>query len=571
MPRPFVEIANGYARDVIAGKIVACKWVKAACQRHVDDLARKDWGYRFSAARAVRVCEFLECMRHIKGAWARKGECLVLEPWQCFLTCVLFGWVNKAGYRRFRIAYIEVARKNAKSTWAAGVLLYLLCADGETGAGVYSAATTRDQARIVFKDAQSMARKEPELCAALGLQVGAHAITVLDSDSTAQPLSAEANTLDGLNVSGAIVDELHAHPTRAVWDVIETATGSRSQPLVIAITTAGFDRSSVCYEQRSYVESVLSAVLARHEGMGYETKGNTHDDETYFGVIYTLDDGDDWQDEANWLKANPNLGVSVYADDIRRLAKKAAQMASAVANFLTKRMNVWVGAETSWMNMLAWNRAAVDFDLAAYRGMPAILAIDLASRVDIAALVGLIVDGDKLVCFSRLYCPEDTIEESANSQYRGWAAAGHLTGTDGPTIDFETIKGEVLEIAKTLNVRMIAFDKWDSTMFQQALTRAGISADIVEVPMNVSAMSAPMKDVEAAVLNGRIKHDGNPTFSWMMANVRAKLDAKDNVYPVKSTNDAKIDGPVALIMAMHCLSRIEASISVYEKRGAIIL
>lgn len=570
--KQYVKIANQYATDVLAGKIEACKWVKAACKRQQEDLARRKFGFRFDVDRAERVCRFIEHLKHVKGRWARKSEQISLEPWQCFIVTTLFGWIDPAGNRRFKTAYIEVARKNAKSTLAAALLLYMLAADGEAGAGVYSAATTRDQARIVFNDAKAMARKNKELCSELGVEVNAHALTVVATDSTASSLSADANSLDGLNVSFAVVDELHAHKTRQVWDVIETATGSREQPLVMGITTAGFDRASICYEQRSYVESIMTGVLHRVGGLGYEVKGTPHDDDSYFGIIFTLDEDDDWQDEATWIKANPNLGVSVFPADIQRLAKKASQMASAVANFLTKRLNVWVGAETSWMNMLAWNKAAApNFSLDEHRGKPAIMAIDLASRVDIAALCGVIVDGEKLVMFSRLYCPEDRVEDSPNSQYRGWADAGHLSATDGAEIDYQQIKDDLLDIAGTLDVRMVAFDKWQATLFQQLLKKSGFEADLVEVPMSVSALSAPMKALESAVLAGRVAHDGNPAMAWMMANVKAKLDKKDNIYPTKSADDAKIDGPVALIMAMHCLARIEDTMSVYEGRGALVL
>lgn len=570
----YVAKANEYIRGVLSGEVAACKWIKAACERQRRDLERTGWEYRFDAEKAERVCEFVECLHHVKGPWAKKTETIKLEPWQCFLLTTLFGWVNSAGHRRFRTAYIEVARKNAKSTLAAGLMLYLLAADGEVGAEVYSAATTREQAKITFNAAKSMVRKDQELRESLGVVVTAQAITAESGESFAKALSSEANTLDGLNISGAIIDELHAHRTREVWDVIETATGSREQPLIVAITTAGFDRSSICFEQKTYVEKVMNSVLAAADGLGYPVTGATHEDETYFGAIYTLDEGDDWQDEANWPKANPNIGVSVSLDDMRRLARKAAQTSSAVSNFLTKRMNVWVGAETAWMNMVAWNRAALPaFEIEEYRKRPVILALDLASQIDIAALVGLIVlPGEQMVSFGRFYCPEDRVEESDNASYRGWAANGHLIDTEGVEIRFESIMEDLREIARVLDVRMVAFDKWQATKFRQDMEREGFDPNnLIEVPMNYQGLSGPMKDLETAVLAGRLKHDGNPAMAWMMSNVKAKPDNKENIYPVKDTSAAKIDGPVALMMAFHCLPRIADSISVYETRGALVL
>lgn len=569
----YVGRANQYIADVLTGKVPACKWVKAACERQRQDLKRKKWKYRFDKNKANQVCDFIECLHHIKGKWARAGKEIRLEPWQCFILTTVFGWVDARGLRRFRIAYTEVARKNAKSTIAAGLLLFLLAADQEMGAEVYSAATTREQAKIVFLDAQRMARKSSELSRELGISIHAHAIAVHDTDSRAQSLSADAQTLDGLNVHGAVIDELHAHSTRAVWDVIETATGSREQPLILAITTAGFDRSSICFEQRSYVEQILNTVLESAGGLGYPIKGATHQDETYFGIIYTLDEDDDWQNEEVWIKANPNLGVSVFADDLRNMARKAAQMPSAVSNFLTKRMNVWVGAETAWMNMLAWTRRALpEFSVEDFRGRPAILGLDLAARLDIAAVVGVILmPEDKIVTFGKFYCPEDRVEDSDNSQYRGWAAQGHLLDTAGSEIDFSRIMEDIHEVSQVLDVRMLAFDSWQATMLIQQLQRAGVGAEMIEVPMNVKSLSQPMKDLEAAVVSGRLQHDGNPVMSWMMSNVKARVDHQDNLFPVKSTEGAKIDGPVALLTAMHCLERMQGRISVYEDRGFIEL
>ena len=342
-------IANRYARAVVAGKTPACKWVKLACARHLADLERAKrrdpaFPFRFDRKRAGRICRFVELLPHIKGEWAKRGETLRLEPWQTFILACAFGWLRSAdGLRRFRTVYLEIPRKNAKSTLSSALSLYMLALDGEAGADCYSAATKREQAKIVFGDARLMAMRAAEFRLRYGVEVFANSIVMPATGSRLSPLDAEAKTQDGLNVHFVCNDELHAHRTRALYDVLETATGARAQPLIWNITTAGSDRSGICYELRDYLTKILDGVFV---------------DETVFGMIYTLDDGDDWLDPAAWAKANPNLGVSVMPDDMQRLADKARQQPSARNPFLTKRLNVWVNADQAWMDMRAWAACA---------------------------------------------------------------------------------------------------------------------------------------------------------------------------------------------------------------------
>ena len=323
----YFQRARAYAERVTTGVETAGKLERLACQRFLDDLdlrqATDDFPYRFDEAAGARACRFVDLMPHIKGEWAKPvyldGRLtyakLNMEDWQVFKTINLFGWVHvTTGLRRFRRAYEEVARKNAKSTWAAAVLLLLLAADHEAGAQVYSAATTGEQAREVFDVARNMADREPEFKARYGVTVGKHDITIPSTASGAKPLNAEGSTLDGLNIHGTVIDELHAHKTRALFDVIDSATGARSQPLILMITTAGSDRSGICYEQRDYTIKVLNRTLI---------------DETWFGVIFTIDDGDLWHDTAVWRKSNPNFGVSVKEDDMQAACRKALATPSA--------------------------------------------------------------------------------------------------------------------------------------------------------------------------------------------------------------------------------------------------
>lgn len=534
----FVSKALGYARDVVEGRIVACEYVKAACQRQLDDLERLPAkGYRFDHVRAERICAFTSALPHIKGEWAKGNRKLDLEPWQCFILTTVFGWLRPDGTRRFRTAYTEVARKNAKSTISSGVGLYLLCADGESGAEVYSAATTRDQAKIVWEDAKRMTDRTPDL-KGFGVRTLAHAITAPNS-GTFRAVSSEANTLDGLNIHGAIIDELHAHPKRDLWEVIETATGARSQPLIWAITTAGSNRAGICYEQRDYVSKIL--------------KGTVEDD-TYFGIIYTLDEKDDWADESVWIKANPNLGVSVKIDDLRRKAAKALSQTSAQPGFLTKHLNQWINADQAWMDMRRWDACGdPSLKIEDFRGERCWIGADLASKTDLAA-VGVLFERDGMRHLFRFcWAPEEAIEGARNSQYPGWQIEGRLIQTDGATTDFETIGEKIRELAKEYDVRAIGFDPWQALKLLQELQSEGLPVEEVRtVPANISE---PMKQFETDVLNGKIVHEGCPLAAWQVSNVVQHVDHRDNVSPRKERPENKIDLPVAWMTAYHCWIR----------------
>ena len=546
--RNYTTIARQYARDVVAGKVLTCKWVRAACQRQLDDLVRfrgKDSPYRFnpkltdklgkSFAPADNLCAFIERLPHVKGPLA--GQPIHLEPWQIFILTTVFGWVKPDGKRRFRRAYIEVPRGNAKSTLSSALALYMLAADGEGGAEVYSLATTRDQARIVFGDAQTMARQSAGFRSRFGVGVGAHNLHVLASGSKFEALSAEGSTLDGLNIHFGCIDELHAHKTRTVYDVVETGTGKRDNSLLWVITTAGSNRSGICYEIRTFVTRLLDGVL---------------DDDSQFGIVYGLDDADDWTLESSLIKANPNWGISVRPEVLAPLQAKAMQMPSAVNNFKTKHLNEWVNADTAWMDMRAWDRCAdTALDLDAYAGQPCWIGLDLASKTDIAALLLVFahpdIDGGFAV-FGRYYLPEDTVLSNGNSQYAGWMNRGRLTVTPGNVIDFGWIEADLIDFASRFAVQAVAFDPFQATQLSTRMMSEGLP--MIEVRPTVLNFSEPMKTLEALVLQEKLIHDGDPVLGWMASNVVAHLDAKDNIYPRKERPENKIDGIVALIMGI---------------------
>ena len=541
-----IDAMLDYARGVVSERIPACHWVRMATQRFLDDLqrAKKDnWPYRFDDGRAWRVIYFLEALPHVKGQWARRQERLTLGGWQKFIVGQAFGWVHKdTGLRRFRTVYIEVPRKNAKSTLTAGICVYMVGLDGEAGSEVYSAATKRDQARIVFDDARQMVLRSPPLAKRYGIEAKSHSILQESTNSKFIPLSSDSSSLDGLNIHFSAVDEVHAHKNRGLYDVLESGTGSRDQSIIWNITTAGSNKIGICYELRTYLTKVLDGLI---------------EDDTFLGVIYTIDENDDWLDKKSWQKANPNYGVSVLPADVERLATKAAATPAAQANFLTKRLNIWVNANAPWMDMLAWDLcrdASIRPDH--FRDCPCFLGLDLASRVDPAALVAVFVRDEKFYVFGWYYMPEDTVMTNAtttHAHYVGWAREDKLTIIPGPVIDQDVLEADILQLNEVYDVQSLAYDPWQATQLARNLHANGVNT--VEVRPGVKNFSEPMKQLEGYVKERRIVHDGNPVLTWMASNVIAHLNAKDEIYPRKEVASSKIDGIIALIM---CINRILA-------------
>jgi phage terminase large subunit-like protein len=554
---PHVARALEYAESVAAGKTLACRWTRLACERQLNDLDRwksKEDPFAFDPKSAERVCDIVGRFPHIKGIWAQHRKRIELEPWQEFVIACVFGWKAVAtGGRRFRVVYIEVPRKNAKSTLTSAVGLYLVACDGEHGAHVVSAANTRDQAKIVFTDAQAMARREEGFRSRFGVEVLAHVIAAPDTASKFEALSAEYSNLDGLNLHAALIDELHAHPTRGVWDVLETATGSRLQSLIWAITTAGVNRASVCYDQRSHLTQILEGAVT---------------DENYWGVIYTRDDGDDPFEEETWIKANPNYGVSIYPDTMRSMASRAQCMPSMQAAFLTKHLDIWVNADTAWLPPGAWDKCAEPrLDLSDFEREPCYVGIDLALRSDIAALMLAFPPApgrDWWAVFGRYYLPEQTVMRSEHMHYQGWEAAGILTATPGAVTDFDYILANVEDFAARFSFIEIALDPYHAGPLVAAFEKRGLPKP-VEIRQNARNMSPAMVELEGLVIARRVRHDGDPMLSWMISNVRAHRSG-DLIQPRKDSDEKKIDGATALLL---CIGRAMRREPVADYTGGV--
>lgn len=535
---PHVDAGLQYARDVVAGRTLACKWVRLACKRQLDDLTRwdgvKDAPYYFDRNAAERICRFKELMPHVKGIWARQREKLHLEPWQCFIDTTLFGWKRTAdGLRRFREAYEEIPRKNGKSCFVAPLGLYMLTEDGEEGAEVYSGATTEKQAWEVYGPARLMALRAEGFTDHYGVDVRAKNMNILRTASKFEPLIGDPG--DGASPHCAIVDEYHEHDGPRLYDTMITGMGARSQPLMVVITTAGFNLGGPCYDMRLRVQKVLD---------------NTLQDDELFGIIYTIDDGDDWQSEESLRKANPNYGVSVRADYLQSQLRKAIQNPSKQNTFKTKHLNVWCNARSAWMNMATWERQAdAELRIEDFAGEPCWFALDLASKLDLNAAAYLFKRGEHFYLFADFWLPTGALESVVNADiYRGWSTAGWITLTDGGMVDYDAIEERIKERAKLLTPIEMPYDPFQAAQLVTHLADEGIP--MVEFGATVKNFSEPMKQLEALVASGKLHHNGNPVLTWCMSNVVCHTDAKDNVFPRKDRAEYKIDGAVAAIMAM---------------------
>ena len=549
-----VGAAETYIDNVIAGKVVACRYMRLMCERHRRDLASgAERGLSFDAKAAQHVIDFFRFLRHSKGQWA--GRVIELEPWQQAVLWVLFGWYRADGTRRFRTSYWEIARKNGKSTIAAGIGLYLMVGDGEAGAEVYSAATKRDQARITHQEATRMVKASPSL--RKRVTCFRDNLHVKDTATKFEPLGRDSDSMDGLNVHGAIVDELHAHRSDEVWGVLETGTGSRRQPLMFAITTAGFNQSSFCFQLRDYCIKVLEGIVQ---------------DDSFFGAIFTLDEGDEWTDEANWVKANPNLGISVKWDDLRDKAKKAREIGSALTHFKTKHLNLWTNAAELWISPDKWKACGGSVDLASLAGRTCYGGLDLSNTLDITAWILVFPpygDDEKYTVLCRFWAPEERIRERARHDrvpYDAWERAGLIEATPGEVIDYEFIYAQIDRDAQEFDIKAVGFDRWGAAEVYLRAEKAGLA--MVQVGQGFAGMSPPMKKLEELIVGGHLAHGDNPTLTWMAHNLVAVKDPAGNIKPDKRRSREKIDGMVALIMALDRATRHdpEAGRSVYEEQ-----
>lgn len=577
--RDYFKVSLQYCDDVRTGVRIAGKLEKLAVKRFLNDLSRSGFKkesvddetqqllkklrfksdqpdvtfeYQLDLERAHHACFFIETCPHVKGTLAKINKdgsrnLLIMEGWQVFATFNMFGWINYEGFRRFIYSYVEVAKKNGKSTWVAAIGLYMAFIDGEMGAEVYAAATSREQANIVFGDAKQMVDFSPFMRQRFGIETSQYSIYQPTTNSYFKALSQDrGGTKDGLNVHCAINDELHAHKTADMYDITTNGMASRDQPLGLTITTAGNDQTGVCYRERTIVVAVLQG---------------KSDHERYFGMIFCLDRGDDWKDPKNWAKANPNYGISVKPDYLQSIFEKCKISPSNEAIFRQKHLNEWVGAVDGWISESVWEAAYNEIEQTDFKGVVGFGGYDLASLLDLASF------GDwrpKLVngkvhwhIFAKSYINERVIEskqaingEKRPDDYPVWRDQGFLIETPGAATDFNRIQEDILQHHIEYPFFQLGHDPYHAQQLTSNLIEQGL--DVVEIAQRVQFLSPAMRWIEMLLAEGRLHHNGDPVLKWCVLNVVVKEDAKEFIFPRKISAAKKIDAAVGMIIGAAC-------------------
>lgn len=562
----YSEVAKKYCEDIKSGVIPSGNYVKLACIRHLNDLEKsKDeaYPYRYEEKLAHKRCAFSEKFPHVKGKWT--GKKLKLEPHQVFIQCCIWGWVKKKnGKRRFSTAYIEEPRKNGKSFDAATAGLYMLAADGESGAEIYSGASTEKQALEVFRPAWLMAHKSEDFREHYGISLSGTpknptSIYQLSDMSRFEPVV--GNPGDGASPHCAIIDEYHEHRTSDQVDTMETGMGSREQPLLFVITTAGTDTSSPCYDLHLRAIKVLEGTI---------------EDDAMFAIIYGIDPEDDYKDFEVWKKANPNYGISIEPDYLYRKYTETMTNASKQNINLCKHLNVWTNAGVAWMNMAKWAACAnKSLNIEDFKGRPCYAAIDLATKTDLCAL-RLLFEGEErtvtrkifnaetdedeekevtvcdFIVFGRYYLPEETVKLAGNDHFDKWVKEKWITQTPGARTDFFYIENDLKKINKVHPITVLSFDQREATYLINNVMQWLGPDRCLEINQSPALMSEPMKELEAQIYDKTLQHNDDPVMNWMMGNVIKKQGRGGGpiktYYPTKASDKDKIDGPVCDIM-----------------------
>ncbi len=568
-----VYTAEKYIRDVSSGKIVACKWVKLAVKRHLDELkkaGKKNFPYHFDSSYAEKTIDFIQLLEHTKGEFANKALHpdirIKLEPWQQFIIWMLEGWRRPDGMRRFTRAYIEVARKNGKTTFAAGYGNKHFFADSprEIGPEIYFAATKQQQAKIAWEEAERQILRNPELRNIAKTYRSKNHIVIPSTAAIMRPLGRDSKTEDGLNPSMAVIDEYHAHPDASMVEVLESGMGAREQPLMLFITTAGTNYTGPCFEEHEHLQKML--------------EGSIPPVDNYWGIIFTLDEGDDWKDKKNWIKANPNLGVSVKEKYLDEQVKLAISSTTKIKNVKTKNLNIWCQSVLNWISDEKWKACGkVKYTEEELRGRKCFGAADLSSTQDITALCLSFPPERSEKHFKhlyRFYLPEDLISEKEDLDkvpYRAWIDQGYIFATPGNVIDYDFIEADIMQWAEVFNIVDFAYDPWHAQEVINHLTEAGL--EMTPIRQGFQMMSPMCEVFEKKVLSKELAHGNNPVMRWMMSCVEMKSDRQGNIMPMKpkrGISGKRIDGAVANIMALGIAS-IGAGdkSSVYEERGVL--
>jgi len=529
-----------YIKNVQSGGELVCELTRLAVERHLADLEKTDFPFYFDEYEADRAVKFFSILRHTSGSLG--GKRFNLQDNQAFILAMLFGWrrhENKK--RRFTQCYLEMARKAGKSEFAAGIQIYTGFLEGEEGAQVYTAATTRDQANMVFRAVKKMCRYLKADSAALRREIDvlANSVVFKPTDSFIQKVSADAGTLDGLNPHNATIDEYHAHKTDEIKGVMQTGMGSRDNPLLLIITTAGFEKEAPCYRvERSNAIMVLKGERAQ---------------DNLFSLIFTLDEGDDWKDERLWKKANPNLGSTPSVQYLREQVQDAMNKGSStMVQVLTKNFNLWLDAPKVWIPEENIKAVMRPIDISEFYGRDVFLGLDLAATTDLTALAIFAPgDGDrKVICKVLYWLPEETVSRRNDvAPYREWAEGGFINLTAGNIVDYSAVKSAVYDLQEKCRVVSIGYDEWNAWETTAELSANGITME--KVLPRFAWQSNPTKRIEMMVMSGDIELDDNPILRWNFRNIHLDRDSQDNIKPNKQKSGEKIDGIAAMVDALY--------------------
>lgn len=523
-----------YAKDVVSGKILACQWVKLACKRFLDDINSQD--YYFDEKKYNTLTAFTGVMKHYSSGAA--GKPFILEPWEDFIICNIFCLYRVDTRRRkYKTAHISVSRKNGKTTLAAALGLFSLIADGEPASSVIMAANSREQAHIDFDAASAFARQlDPRK---KSLKVLRNEIVFQKNNASLKVISADASTGDGLNPSMVILDELHEAVDSKLFDVLRSGQGFREQPLMLSITTAGFRIGGFCNQYEDYCKEIL---------MGQKV------DETLFALLYTLDDGDDWTDESNFIKSNPNLGVTVKRDWLSEQVNQAKNSPTLEVGVKTKNLNVWCSSSTTWIPEQYIRRSLMDVDLTEFKNKNnylVYLGFDLAAISDLTAVSIMFVDPETEEYFFKTwyYLPKSALDGKYNSElYKMWSSKGFLTLTDSETTDYNYIQNQIVYLYETFDVQGVFFDSWNAQMLVNNLTNLGLP--MTAYSQSIGNFNKPTKEMERLVLSDKVRFDNNPITRFCFDNVELKVDLNGNSKPVGDHQSRKIDGVISMLNAL---------------------
>lgn len=536
-----MTIAVEYAEAALADRAGrwTCRWIRRAAKRFLDDLdrtkARKPPFY-FSSKWANRHCAFIECLPHVEGEWDLPT--ILLQPAQIFFVAQLFGFRNDAGGRRFSEALLCIARKNAKSTLAAAILLSCLCLERENGAQVLSAATTGSQARILWKIAKDMIARTPDLAETFDLEPFANTIVRSETGGIFKSINSKASTQDGLNPSHTGLDEIHAHKTHDLVNVLRSAAGARKNPLFLYTTTEGYESPGPWPEIRTFARQILQGLYKADH---------------FLAIIFALDDDDTLEaefDELTWVKANPLLPTNpTLLIEMRKLALNARGMPSAHAEFQIKRLNRPAASAVGWVNLTKWRKCGGDFDLAELSDAPCWGAFDGASTSDMCAWRMLWLKNGIFYTAGRYWVPIDAVAQRTERRsvpYAGWVKGGYLEQTSGDTTDYEVVEKAIEEDFKRFQPRMIAFDPWNTVDLSRRLIDKGLPIQFfIQGP---KSYHPAMQACEIAYLSGKLRHANHPVLTWNAANVVPRKDVNLNMAPDRKRSADKIDGMCALFM-----------------------